>query len=420
MVSTTTDGAAFAHRSFKKPEALRRLQDTIRMPPPSSLRPVSSTGTFDVYPTWYAVNKQPSETSDPQGLLKEISRAALYHKYANVLGIENYVVRKMKKYLMLRYWEKEDLEDYNLRRKEVSDRLVEELNVGLRNYATRLTNQLRSKKIPDEDVPRKTRTYQAFLSIHDAVYRMGNHKVSGWLLYKIAEGLMREIIRERKEKNKELAKVKKEKRKIKLEIKKQKTHLLKKLKARQMMAAEKSDTRRSLIVILKLDPEKLKMFPHGEAVDLTLPDAANDDTFNPTNGEGDTSQAMAVDGASANTIIPPIDPNVAISSIHPDATISEITQQPAKEPEATKILPNGKKSLVVILKIGKENLKKLMDEWSKQKPEAGPVKKKAKIEARAGSRVSARLKAQEEPKSLIVKLKLGKKNAKKLVKTHGP
>ncbi|KAK6341538.1 hypothetical protein TWF696_008610 [Orbilia brochopaga] len=478
------------HGSHKKPESLQAMQDRALMPPPRP--PTNSKARFAKYPQWYAVNKRPPPRADPHGYLKMIPHAALYQKYATVMGLQPWVVRKIKKYLHLRYWDKNGLANYNYRRQETSDALTDELNIGLRNYATRLTNQLRYDRTPEDDVPRKTKTYDALMALSDAVYRMGSHKVSGYFLYKIGEGLMREMIKERKKVDVVLKKIENEKRKLELEKKKKREARYRKrfpMDFKEFMGApghhEVIDltipgvSHRQVIDLTVpgavhrqvidltvpgpvrrrfprltvpwhrqfrdgrlIDPSRLQAVDltmsdvaDDEVVDRTVPDAADDDTIDMQFDEETQYNDSPTDDSDSDTTMSFVSAQEVIDR---DATESaesiELAEPTESESESENsdfdiIKEPGKRSLVVVLKVGKRNLRKLVDKMNlpKPKPKVRAVKKKVRLRLPPGfkRRTSARIKAgkikaksakskgartKKEVKSLIVKLKLGKRN----------
>ncbi|KAK6532436.1 hypothetical protein TWF281_006625 [Arthrobotrys megalospora] len=153
---------------------------------------------FAKIPYWYAVNTPPPASADPEGYMKTVPKGQTYMCYANVLGIKPWVVKLLKKVLRWRYMSHERTLGINLRRQDDKNRLTEEINITFRNYATELNKLLRTGQILPERLPGKMKHYEAMEELSAKVEKIGSYRVSGYLLYKIAEGLMKEVIEEKR------------------------------------------------------------------------------------------------------------------------------------------------------------------------------------------------------------------------------
>ncbi|KAJ6263005.1 hypothetical protein Dda_1563 [Drechslerella dactyloides] len=377
MVSTTLCGLSVQLRSKrgaqKKPRALKALRDRLLMPPPPPLRPTNPGDKFSNFPAWFVVNTPPLPRADRQGYMKMIPNNSPYEHYANVLGLKPWVIRCIKRYLIGRYWCKSDLVSYNYRSEEKRNRLAEDINIGMRGYAADVASCLRKDLVPEDMLPRMTKIYDAMMAISDAVYKIGSYRTSGYLLYKVCEGVIREVIKDRRKANKRLILLKSARTKVKRELENRKKELVEKGKLKR--TANWLKPRRKCMVTLRLDPCKLKGFPHVQQLGV------------------------------------------------PSSPDSE-----ARSTEEAK-----KKSLIVVLKVGKQNLQKLINDTPNpvSGPKRGrppkPKRKGRKLVDRANPRIirRSRRKIQEQAtesrakaKTLIVKLKVGSENLKKVMKQY--
>ncbi|KAK6518267.1 hypothetical protein TWF506_005427 [Arthrobotrys conoides] len=163
----------------------------------ASLPSVPPAKRFAKLPQWYAVSEAPPPEADPEGYMKMVANGDPVTCHANVLGIQPWVTHVLKKVLHWRYIRHPRTLEINLRRPEDKERLVEEINITFRNYATKLNGLLRTGQVPLEKLESKMKQYEAMEELSAKVYKMGHYRVSGYLLYKIGEGLMEEIIVER-------------------------------------------------------------------------------------------------------------------------------------------------------------------------------------------------------------------------------
>ncbi|KAK6358032.1 hypothetical protein TWF730_007386 [Orbilia blumenaviensis] len=147
---------------------------------------------------WYAVHEAPKPTDDPEGYMKMIPFGQNYMCYSNVLGVQPWVAEVIKKVLHWRYINHPRTLEIDLRRNEDKTRLTEEINITFRNYGTLVRNLLLKQQVPPEKLESKIRQYEAMKDLTLKVHKIGSHKVSGYLLYKLAEGLMKEVIEEKK------------------------------------------------------------------------------------------------------------------------------------------------------------------------------------------------------------------------------
>ncbi|KAF3169511.1 hypothetical protein TWF751_007103 [Orbilia oligospora] len=164
---------------------------------PASLLGVPPPERFSKLPQWFAVSEPPSLEADPEGYMNMVADGDSVICHANVLGIQPWVTHVLKKVLHWRYIHHPRTLQINLLRPEDRERLVEEINITFRNYATTLNHLLRTGQIPLAKLESKMKQYEAMEELSAKVYKMGRYKVSGYLLYKVGEGLMKEIIFER-------------------------------------------------------------------------------------------------------------------------------------------------------------------------------------------------------------------------------
>ncbi|KAF3289320.1 hypothetical protein TWF970_003100 [Orbilia oligospora] len=164
---------------------------------PASLLGIPPPERFSKLPQWFAVSGPPSLEADPDGYMNMVANGDSVTCHANVLGIQPWVIHVLKKVLHWRYIHHPRTLQINLLRLEDRERLVEEINITFRNYATTLNHLLRTGQIPLTKLESKMKQYEAMEELSAKVYKMGRYKVSGYLLYKVGEGLMKEIIFER-------------------------------------------------------------------------------------------------------------------------------------------------------------------------------------------------------------------------------
>ncbi|KAF3152036.1 hypothetical protein TWF594_005791 [Orbilia oligospora] len=164
---------------------------------PASLLGIPPPERFSKLPQWFAVSEPPSLEADPEGYMNMVANGDSVICHANVLGIQPWVTHVLKKVLHWRYIHHPRTLQINLLRPEDRERLVEEINITFRNYATTLNHLLRTGQIPLAKLESKMKQYEAMEELSAKVYKMGRYKVSGYLLYKVGEGLMKEIIFER-------------------------------------------------------------------------------------------------------------------------------------------------------------------------------------------------------------------------------
>ncbi|KAF3906931.1 hypothetical protein AA313_de0205760 [Arthrobotrys entomopaga] len=176
---------------ISKPPAVEPIPNLKQESPEPTIEPVYKSAK---YPQWYAVATKPSKSNDPLGYLHNLPVNPPYHAYARLLGIDKSVIKHLKHALKRRYWNKENLLDLNYNRKETRERLAEEINIGMRNYATLLTKTLRAAKGNEMFLRATVEQWKPWDQLSNRVYTMGNYQLSGYLLYKTCEGLMEKLM----------------------------------------------------------------------------------------------------------------------------------------------------------------------------------------------------------------------------------
>ncbi|KAF3192548.1 hypothetical protein TWF788_000159 [Orbilia oligospora] len=164
---------------------------------PASFLGIPPPERFSKLPQWLAVSEPPSLEADPEGYMNMVADGDPVICHANVLGIQPWVTHVLKKVLHRRYIYHPRTLQINLLRQEDREHLVEEINITFRNYATTLNHLLRTGQFPLAKLESKMKQYEAMEELSTKVYKMGRYRVSGYLLYKVGEGLMKEIIFER-------------------------------------------------------------------------------------------------------------------------------------------------------------------------------------------------------------------------------
>ncbi|KAK6501302.1 hypothetical protein TWF481_009143 [Arthrobotrys musiformis] len=194
-MSNRTPRVVLHVRNQESSKRLKMLEDQDS----PSQQPKPSLGErLSKLPQWYAVHEVPPAHADPDGYMNMIADDGSYTSYANVLGIQPWVVQVLKKTLHWRYINHPRTPHINLAREDDKDRLAEEINITFRNYATSLNERVRKGLISADKLEGKLHQYEAMEELSAKVYKIGSYRVSGYLLYKVAEGVMMEIIDERK------------------------------------------------------------------------------------------------------------------------------------------------------------------------------------------------------------------------------
>ncbi|KAK6347963.1 hypothetical protein TWF718_005783 [Orbilia javanica] len=164
---------------------------------PDSFPEHSEGDRFSRIPQWFAVSEVPPQYADPSGYMLMVTIGDSVTTYANALGVQPWVTDVLKKVLHWRYINHDRTLDINFSRHDDRERLAEEINITFRNYATNLHYLLRNGAVPPEKFDSKMKQYQAMVELSTKIYKIGSYRVSGYLLYKIGERLMEEIIQER-------------------------------------------------------------------------------------------------------------------------------------------------------------------------------------------------------------------------------
>ncbi|EPS43554.1 hypothetical protein H072_2415 [Dactylellina haptotyla CBS 200.50] len=243
--------------SQKKPGRIRRIQNRdriIKSPVITNLKE-----KYSKYPQWYAVTKLPPKSADPGGYMNLLNRPAECRDYANVLGIKPWVIRHIKAALRRCYWKHPGILQLNYKNHEHRDRLAEEINIGIRNYATTITQELRSGNMSNKVLEKKENEYAAFMALSDCVYKLGSYQVSGYLLYKLAESIMKEMIKEKRENMEKVHMLRKEVSRARDFVRSEKQSL-KPVKQEESKNGSSAvgESKKSKIVTLKVSPEKLQ------------------------------------------------------------------------------------------------------------------------------------------------------------------
>ncbi|KAF3937856.1 hypothetical protein ABW19_dt0207752 [Dactylella cylindrospora] len=183
---------------------------------PFNNNPIARYHRFSGHPSWYLVHSVPSKEVDPENIHKSVSYKSNYLGYSKAIGIQPWAIRYLKFHLRRSYWKNKRLVYFNYKLKETRDRLCEEVNITVRNKASRLGNDLKYGRVPEGELEDKMREYDAMMEISNKVYKMGNHKLSGYLLYKVSEGIMLDLIKERRAWNRNVLKERKEKKRMEM------------------------------------------------------------------------------------------------------------------------------------------------------------------------------------------------------------
>ncbi|KAK6543489.1 hypothetical protein TWF694_000235 [Orbilia ellipsospora] len=145
------------------------------------------------YPQWYAVTDKPTKATDKLGYFPIIAANPDYEACARILGLQKAVIPHIKQALRRRYWNKKNFLVLDYGEKQTRERLAEEINIGMRGYATKLTKILRAGKGSKPFLEATKEQWKPWDQLSQAVYKHGNYKSSGFLLYKLCEGLIQEL-----------------------------------------------------------------------------------------------------------------------------------------------------------------------------------------------------------------------------------